>query len=53
MSDDVEARDGLVWLTIPDAYERDATNAFNPDYARQLGQALIVAADQAERQGKR
>lgn len=45
---EVQVRDRLVWLTIPDRYELDATNAFTPEYARELGAALVAAADEAQ-----
>jgi hypothetical protein len=48
--DDVEARDGWVWLTALDAYGEDFVNALKPSYARELGAALIEAACEAERQ---
>jgi hypothetical protein len=47
---DVEARDGLVWMTVPDAYGLDTTNAWIPTYARELAAALIAAADAADNQ---
>lgn len=40
----------MVWVTTLDAYECDFTDAWTPDYARELASALLLAADAAEKQ---